>query len=71
MLVTTGIDIYAVDSRILYCDLAHRQKKRNPTDNKNSWVPNQNTMQKKNVARLKSNAIYKVFKIVSWLQISS
>lgn len=94
MLVTTGIDMYAVDSRSLYCGdgcffffLAYRQKKRNTTDvlkkekkKKDSWVPNQNTMKKKNVAHLKSNAIFiyiymyvyiKYFKIVSWLQISS
>lgn len=33
MLVTTGIDIYTVDSRILYCGfLAYRQKERNTKD---------------------------------------
>lgn len=58
MLVTTGIDIYTVDSRILYCGfLAYRQKERNTKDafkKKDSWVPNQNIMQKQNVAHLKT-----------------
>lgn len=50
MLATAGIDIYAVDSRILYCGFsiqAEKKKHYRCFKKKDSWVPNQNTMQKK------------------------
>lgn len=34
------------------------KKEKKERKRKDSWVPNQNTMQKKNVAHLKSNALY-------------
>lgn len=69
--------MYAVGSRILYCVvLAYRQKKRNTIDvlkkkERQLGSKSKHHAEEKNVAHFKSNAIYKVFKIASWLQISS